>query len=96
MTGSIFKYGFKSLFVIVYSHQIRFMYWWRKSKRRMTPFRKLMLYRYSRKYGLEIASRATIGDGLYLGHPYNITVASGAVIVELSRNVQSEKTQNLG
>ena len=58
-----------------------------------TPFRKAVLYLYSRKYGLEISTRACIGRGLYLGHPYNITVSGGAVIGD---NVNLHKGCTIG
>lgn len=80
MTGKAYRFSIKSFIVILYSHQIRFMCVWRKNKQHTTVFRKLLLYRYSRKYGLEISSHATIGRGLYLGHPYGITVAGGVII----------------
>lgn len=59
----------------------------------MTIFRKIILYRYSRKYGLEIASTAKIGNGLYLGHPYNITVGGDVVI---GNNVNLHKGCTIG
>ena len=46
----------------------------------MTLYRRWQLYRFSRKYGLEISPQAEIGKGLYLGHPYNITVSGGTKI----------------
>jgi serine O-acetyltransferase len=53
---------------------------WRKVSEKGSPINRVRLYRLTKKYGLEISSLATIGKGLYLGHPYNITVASGVVI----------------
>ena len=47
----------------------------------------------SRKYGLEISCNAKIGPGLYLGHPYNITVAEGVVI---GKNVNLHKGCTIG
>ena len=38
------------------------------------------LKRYRDKYGLEISYRTKIGKGLYIGHPYNITINPNAVI----------------
>lgn len=64
----------------LFSHQVRFLRVLRKANHRMTIFRKLRLWRYSRKYGLEISPNAKIGRGLYLGHPYNITVNGAARI----------------
>lgn len=80
MTGNEYRAGLKSIAMIVGAHQIRYMMLWRKASKRMTLFRKWKLYRYSRKYGLEISPGARIGKGLYLGHPYNITVGNGVVI----------------
>lgn len=80
MTGDVYKVGIKSFIVILYSHQIRFMRIWRKYKQHKTIFRKILLYHYSRKYALEISSGAKIGRGLYLGHPYGITVGEGVTI----------------
>ena len=93
MTGVTFKPGIKSLATIVYSHQIRYMYWWRKESQRHTIFRRYKLFRYSRKYGLEISPTAKIGNGLYLGHPYNITVGGDAVI---GNNVNLSKGCTIG
>ena len=52
-----------------------------------------ILYRMSRKFGLEISTKATIGKGLYLGHPYNITVAEG---VQMGQNVNLHKGCTIG
>ena len=49
--------------------------------------------RNTRKYGLEISPRAQIGIGLYLGHPYNITVGEGVV---LGNNVNLHKGCTIG
>lgn len=58
-----------------------------------TLFRRYILYRMSRKFGLEISTKATIGKGLYLGHPYNITVAEG---VQMGQNVNLHKGCTIG
>ena len=89
MTGTQISL-FKAIKNCIFMHNIRYMYWWRK--RRSNPkniLAKWKCYRYSRKYGLEIGN-CQIGPGLYLGHPYNITVGSEAVIgsnVNLSKGV---------
>lgn len=93
MTGVLYKPGIKSLVTLVYSHQIRYMYWWRKESQKHTVFRRYKLFRYSRKYGLEISPTAKIGNGLYLGHPYNITVGGDAVI---GNNVNLSKGCTIG
>ncbi len=43
---------------------------------------RLLYARLSRKRGIEISWRTTIGKGLYLGHAYNITINPNAVIGE--------------
>lgn len=45
-------------------------------------FYKWKLKRYRNKYGLEISSTAKIGRGLYIGHPYNITINPQTTIGE--------------
>lgn len=80
MTGTMWQFRVKHLMNFLFMHQIRYMFWWRKAKEKMTPFRRFILYRYSRKYGLEISTSAEIGEGFYIGHPYNITIGSGVEI----------------
>ncbi len=41
---------------------------------------KWMLKHYRLKYGLEIPAETNIGRGLYLGHPFNITINGKSVI----------------
>lgn len=84
MTGEKYSISAKTLATLLFSHQIRYMRLWRKANKKMTIFRRLRLWYYSRKYGLEISPTANIGKGLYLGHPYNITVGIG---VKIGNNV---------
>ncbi len=93
MTGTEYRVGIKSVIQILFSFQIRYVRLWRKANQKMTVLRKLRLLRYARKYGLEISPGAKIGKGLYLGHPYNITVASGVV---LGNNVNLHKGCTIG
>lgn len=93
MTGTEYKIGIKSFVQFVFSHQIRYVYYWRKANKKVTLFRKLRMMKYSRKYGLEISTDAHIGRGLYLGHPYNITVAGG---VTMGDNVNLHKGCTIG
>lgn len=93
MTGIKYKNSLKSWIGFLYSHQIRYMYWWRKENHKHSFFKRYMLYKYSRKYGLEIATSAKIGNGLYLGHPYNITVGRDAII---GKNVNLNKGCTIG
>lgn len=93
MTGTPYRFGPKSMVEYLFSHQLRYMYWWRKTGGRKNLLLRLILRKYTRKYGLEISPRAKIGRGLYLGHPYNITVASG---VTLGDNVNLHKGCTIG
>lgn len=77
MTGTRWSFGLKSSITLLASHQIRYVKLWRAANKTMTPLRKIRLLIYARKYGLEISPNAEIGEGLYLGHPYNITVGGG-------------------
>lgn len=43
---------------------------------------KIHFYMVKSKYGLEISSETNIGKGLYIGHPYNITINRNAIIGE--------------
>ena len=50
-------------------------------------------YWLSRKYGLEVGPTAIIGKGIYLSHPYNITIGHNVVIGE---NVNLHKGCTIG
>lgn len=93
MSGSAYRFGIKSFIRILFSHQIRYMILWRKANKHITLYRKYRLLRYGRKYGLEISVNSNIGKGLYLGHPYNITVAGG---VRIGDNVNLHKGCTIG
>jgi serine O-acetyltransferase len=41
---------------------------------------RIRLMKYTKKYGLEISTKAQINEGFYVGHPYNVTIAEGVVI----------------
>lgn len=76
MTGNIYKPGFKSFLrrcdVCLTIYSLLFIL--ENIKNIPVLLSRLILYRLSRKYGLEISTNAQIGEGIYLGHPYNITV----------------------
>ena len=93
MTGTKYKVGLKSLIQWLFSHQIRYAFWWRKCSEKKSIFYKMILKRYAIKYGLEISPDAVIGKGLYLGHPYNITVGGGVI---LGDNVNLHKGCTIG
>lgn len=73
-------------------HNLRYAYWLRKAQKG-SLLGKIQCYRYSRKYGLEISPSARIGEGLYLGHPYCISVNGAA---SLGRNVNLHKGCTIG
>lgn len=61
-----------------------FHYYFRKSQTSQIPIVKYW-YRYvfsriTARNGIEISRRTQIGKGLYLGHPYNITINPKAII----------------
>lgn len=93
MTGERYTPSLHAFVNIILRHNIRFMKLFRKHQKRPALITRLHLFRLSRKYGLEISPRATIGAGLYLGHPYNITVAEG---VQLGANVSLHKGCTIG
>ena len=64
---------------IIFRHNLRFLYWLRKAEKG-SRLGKIFCYLYSRRYGLEVSPEAKIGRGLYLGHPYNITVGSNVIL----------------
>lgn len=93
MTGKEYKPGFKSFCNRLLFHNLTFAFYFRRYKERADLLSKLMLYRLSRKYGLEISTKAHIGEGLYLGHPYNITVGEDVI---LGKNVNLHKGCTIG
>lgn len=94
MTGEKLSFSVKTMINILFHHNIRYMFWWRKChKSWLSPIARIKCYRYSRKYGLEIGRDAIIGKGLYLGHPYNITIADGTIIGD---NVNIHKGATIG
>lgn len=76
---------------LLLKHNLKYMYLWRKNKKSIIT--KYRIYRLCRKYGIEISSGAEIGNGLYMGHPYNITIASG---VRMGKNCNVHKGVTIG
>lgn len=93
MTGVPYRRSLKSFLKRHLFHNLSFAFWYRKYKTSGSKIARIVLYRLSRKYGLEISVKANIGDGLYLGHPYNITVGEG---VEIGKNVNLHKGCTIG
>ena len=93
MTGEKLRPGPKAVAKYFLLHNLRFAFWFRRYKQASGLLARIMLFRLSRKYGLEISPNAVIGEGLYLGHPYNITVGEDAV---LGKNVNLNKGCTIG
>lgn len=93
ITGTAYQFSIRMLINMLFRHNIRFMYWCRKRSKTGSFLSKYKCWRYSRKYGLEFSSNAVIGKGLYLGHPYNITIGDGVV---LGDNVNIHKGATIG
>ena len=91
--GTLPHLGVKLGLNCIFRHNVRFLFWLRRHTETKSLFSRYKLYRYSRKYGLEFSPNTRIGDGLYLGHPYNITVGDGVVI---GRNVNIHKGATIG
>lgn len=71
----------------------RFSWLLRHAQHSGNPFWKVLLRRMQDRYGLEISYRVQIGEGLYLGHPRNITVNVNSVI---GRNCNLNKGCTIG
>lgn len=93
MTGESLPKKLRVWCDIALRHNIRYMYFFRIAQHRKSLIAKLVLSWMSTKYGLEISTAASIGPGLYLGHPYNITVAQDTVI---GKNVNLHKGCTIG
>ena len=93
MTGSVWQGSLKDYLSLVLHHNLQYMYWFRKYETRPTLLVHTLLRRLTLKYGLEISVDAKLAEGLYLGHPYHITVAEG---VQIGRNVNLHKGCTIG
>lgn len=93
MTGERYSISLRMCKYFLAMHNIRYMYYYRKYQQSKGFLWRLLLYRLSRKYGLEIAVTADIGEGFYLGHPYNITVGGD---VKIGKNVNLHKGCTIG
>lgn len=93
MTGKIWTGKIHQYIKITLHHNIQYVFLLRMYQKRESIIKRALLYRLTRKFGLEISVNSHIGNGLYLGHPYNITVAEG---VTLGRNVNLHKGCTIG
>lgn len=83
MTGTPLKSFPLAVFNLLLRHNVRFALYYRlraSENRFLSTVGKYGMYRLSRKYGLEFSPGSTIGDGIYIGHPSNITVGSDVII----------------
>lgn len=80
------------LFDVMFRHNVRWALLYRRfhAGHRLA---KVGLYMLSRKYGIEVSDSAEIGKGIYLGHPYNITIGANVV---LGDNVNLHKGCTIG
>lgn len=89
----IFRYGGGNLFL----HHFRFLAWFRLSQttnnRIIKSLCKFRLKLFSEHYGLEIKPGTRIGPGLYLGHPFMITINPN---VTIGKNVNIHKGVTIG
>lgn len=75
------------------SHALRFLWIFRKRQSQDNIFLKLLYKHMLKKYGLEISPAACIGEGLYLGHAFNITVNPS---VKIGKNCNLHKGVTIG
>lgn len=71
----------RKILYLLTNHALRYLLSYRKMQQGKDPLKLYRLHKriLRQKYGLELDS-FSIGKGLYLGHPYNITVSEYAVI----------------
>lgn len=87
------RYGGRLSFL----HQFRFLIWFRLSQTTnnsiVKRICKLRMKLFSEHYGLEIPPGTKIGKGLYIGHPFNITINPNA---KIGCNVNIHKGVTIG
>lgn len=64
-----------------------------KKSKFLSFFYNIRYFCQCRKHGIEISSKVNIGPGLYIGHPYNITINDKAV---LGSNINIHKGVTIG
>lgn len=82
---------------LISNHSLWFLFLLRKKQVECLPIVKqvisFLLWKTSKKYGLEISAKTIIGKGLYLGHAYNITINPLAI---LGDNINIHKGVTIG
>ncbi len=75
----------------------KYLYYFRKSSTctnsYLARYYRFRFRKLSEKHGMEIPARMKIGKGLYLGHPYNITIHGTA---KLGNNINLSKGVTIG
>lgn len=78
MTGETFKINIRCIMNILIRQNLKYVFLYRLSNKidnnLIKKIFKIRMYFLGRKYGIEILPSTKIGDGLYIGHPYNITI----------------------
>lgn len=78
-------------------HSLWFLFLFRKKQAGCPPvidqIISILLQQIRKKYGLEIPWNTRIDKGLYIGHPYNITINPGA---KLGKNINIHKGATIG
>lgn len=91
------EYKIKDILKVIFNHELRFLYFFRKYKNSNNKFLKLFYKIFIRqirlKYGIEISPEIKIGKGLYIGHPYNITINPRTI---LGDNINIHKGVTIG
>ena len=91
------EYTFKDSLKIFLNHELRFLYFFRKYKSSNNKFLKIICKIFIRqirlKYGIEILPETKIGEGFYIGHPYNITINPKSI---LGNNINLHKGLTIG
>ena len=90
--ADLFRYG-----GVVPKYQKKFLYYLRKSQfsknKIALAYFKWRFCLLRKKYNIEISSSTTIGKGLYLGHPYCITINPKTI---LGKNINIHKGVTIG
>lgn len=93
MMGDEFNFSVKTILNMLIYHHLKFMFLYRKYENKPGIIKRLILYHFTKKYGLEISVEAKIGENFYIGHPYNISIGPGASI---GNNVHIHKNCVIG
>lgn len=96
MTGEKYSFSIKSLINILFKHNLKLMFLIRLAAHKNNLFSKFLrcyIYLFKRKYGIDMHPDTQIGEGLVLGHPYNITINPEAII---GKNVNLTKGVTIG